>query len=166
MLGDRYALLKWPAQINVVLAMGMPGLKREISFFLKDSSNLLFPTLVHPRATILNPDTVTLGEGTILTAGCIITTDVQIGKHVLINLNTTIGHDTAIGDYSSIMPGVNLAGAVSLGEAVLIGSGANIISGVIVGEGATIGAGSVVNRNVDPNKTAVGVPARAIVKKS
>jgi sugar O-acyltransferase (sialic acid O-acetyltransferase NeuD family) len=164
-LGDRHTLLNWSEEVYVVLAMGNPSQKEELDLFLKDSNSLSYPILIHPNALILKPSRVTLGQGTILTAGCIITTDVQMGKHVLINLNATIGHDTVIGDYSSIMPGVNLAGAVTLGNAVLVGSGANIISEVSIGENATIGAGSVVNHNIGANETAVGVPARSIIRK-
>lgn len=165
-LGDRNALLNWPEQIHVVLAMGSPRQKLEVNSFLKDSRNLYYPTLIHPLAIVMSPSHVMLGEGTIICAGSIITTDIQIGMHTLINLNTTIGHDSVIGDYSSIMPGVNLAGAVKIGEAVLVGSGANVLNGVNIGKGATIGAGSVVNRNIGPDEIAVGVPARAIIKKT
>ena len=41
-----------------------------------------------------------------------------------------------------------------------IGSGAVILGGVRIGAGALIGAGAVVTRDVEPNATAVGIPAR------
>jgi acetyltransferase-like isoleucine patch superfamily enzyme len=41
-----------------------------------------------------------------------------------------------------------------------IGSGAVILCGVTVGAGAMVGAGAVVTRDVAPNETVAGVPAR------
>src|SRR5689334_2492073 len=92
-LGDRNKLRTWPDKLNVVIAIGLPSLKREISLFLHGSPNISFPTIVHPRATVMNSELVKIGEGTILTAGSILTTNIDVGKHVLINLNATIGHD-------------------------------------------------------------------------
>lgn len=43
-----------------------------------------------------------------------------------------------------------------------IGSGATLLGGIIVGENAIIGAGSVVTRDVPPNTTVAGNPARIL----
>jgi len=43
-----------------------------------------------------------------------------------------------------------------------IGSGATILANVTIGENAIVGAGSVVTRDVAPNATVVGNPARQI----
>jgi UDP-2-acetamido-3-amino-2,3-dideoxy-glucuronate N-acetyltransferase len=42
-----------------------------------------------------------------------------------------------------------------------IGSGAIILGGVRIGAGALVGAGAVVTRDVEPEQTVAGVPARA-----
>ena len=41
-----------------------------------------------------------------------------------------------------------------------IGSNATILCGIEIGENAVIGAGSVVTKNVEPNTTVKGNPAR------
>jgi sugar O-acyltransferase (sialic acid O-acetyltransferase NeuD family) len=160
-LGGKDELRQWPEPIAVVLAIGDPHVKKQLVEYLLEARQLYFPTLIHPKALIMDSNCV-IGEGTILTAGCVLTTNVKIGDHVLVNLNATIGHDSVIGNYSSIMPGANLAGAVQVGESVLIGSGANVLSEVKIGNASVIGAGAVVNHHVEDNITAVGVPARAI----
>lgn len=43
-----------------------------------------------------------------------------------------------------------------------IGSNATLLAGITVGEGAMIGAGSVVTKNVPPNATVAGNPARIL----
>lgn len=45
-----------------------------------------------------------------------------------------------------------------------IGSSATIICGVTIGENAIVGAGSVVTKDVAPNATVVGVPAKLLKK--
>ena len=46
-----------------------------------------------------------------------------------------------------------------------IGSNATIIAGVTIGENAMVGAGAVVTRDVDPNTTVAGVPAKPVYPK-
>lgn len=41
-----------------------------------------------------------------------------------------------------------------------IGSGSSILSGIVIGENAMVGAGSVVTKDVPPNVTVAGNPAR------
>lgn len=45
-----------------------------------------------------------------------------------------------------------------------IGSGAVILCGITIGERAVIGAGAVVTRDVEPDTTVAGVPARLMAK--
>ncbi len=45
-----------------------------------------------------------------------------------------------------------------------IGSGATILGGVRIGHGAVVGAGAVVTRDVDPEATVAGNPARPLLR--
>ena len=162
-LGGCAEVRSFDQPINLVLALGSPSSKIELLKKL-DRSKVSFPILRHPSVILQEASAIEIGEGTILCAGSILTTDIRIGSHVLINLNCTIGHGVTIGMASSIMPGVNVAGEVSVGSGVLIGSGVNVINKVKLGDHCTIGMGSVVLRDVEAGVTAVGVPAKPIVR--
>lgn len=149
------------SDINIVVAIGSPLHKRNLVNRLSQIERITFPALVSPFA-IVQSQSVQIGPGSIICAGCILTTDIKIGNHVLINLNCTVGHDTIIKDFSAVMPGVNIAGNVHVGEQCLIGMGANIINNVTVGHRVVVGAGSVLIRNVQDDVTAAGVPAKII----
>ena len=148
--------------INLVIAIGNPTIKKDLVNKLKGINGIHYPILIHPSAVLMDRAATELGDGSIIGAGCIMTTDIFIGKHVLVNINSTIGHDCLVGDFTSIMPGVNLAGEVNVGSEVLIGSGANIMNGIHLGDQCKIGMGAVVLQNINAGVTAAGVPAKMI----
>jgi len=94
----------------------------------------------------------------------------QIGQGVFIDHATgiVIGETTIIGNNVMIYQQVTLGG-VSLSKGkrhptiednVIIGAGAKVLGNITIGANSKIGANSVVIRDVPPNCTAVGVPAR------
>jgi serine O-acetyltransferase len=87
-------------------------------------------------------------------------------------IGVVIGETAEIGDDVTIYQGVTLGG-VSLAKGkrhptiesgVVLGSGAKILGNITVGANSKVGANSVVIKNVPPDSTAVGVPARVIKK--
>ena len=88
-----------------------------------------------------------------------------IGDHVQINTNSTIGHDSKLMDFVTLSPGAHISGNVLLNLGCYVGTGANIIEKLIIGEWSIIGAGATVIRDVEPNTTVVGVPAKIIDKR-
>jgi sugar O-acyltransferase (sialic acid O-acetyltransferase NeuD family) len=160
-LGGREVLPALSDAVHLVVAIGDPLIKAGVIQQLH-FPNLHFPTLIHPSAIIQDPDSVRIGEGTIVAAGAILTTDIKLGNHVLLNLNATIGHDVTIGNFSSIMPGVNVAGEVTIGQSVLIGAGASIFNRIAIGDKSKVGMGAVVIKDVAALQTVIGVPAKPV----
>lgn len=147
-------------QLYLVFAIGDPSLKKKI-FSEVNNHNIIYPLLIHPSVWVGN-DNVTIGQGSIITAGNILTVDINIGDHVILNLGCTVGHDTKIGSFSSFMPSVNISGEVLIEESVYVGTGAKIINQIEIGCNSIIGAGAVVSKSIPANCTAVGVPAKPI----
>lgn len=145
--------------ILAVCAVGAPELRRRLAMRL-NSLGVRFATLVHPHAVLTRH--ISLGDGTVVTAGCILTNCITIGRHVQVNLNCTVGHDSVLKDFATLAPGVSLSGGVTVEEGSYVGTGANILERTRLGSWTVIGAGSTVLKDIPPNTTAVGVPARII----
>lgn len=85
---------------------------------------------------------------------------IHIGKNTLITSQVTIlAHH-----YPWKMEGNQYIGHVDtyIGDNCIVGIGAIILAGVRIGNNVVVGAGSVVTRDVPPNVTVAGNPARVI----
>ncbi len=98
----------------------------------------------------------------------------QIGRRVFIDHATgvVIGETAEVGNDVMIYQGVTLGGTSldkvkrhpTIEDGVVIGAGAMILGNIRIGVNAKIGANSVVIKDVPKDCTAVGIPARVIVK--
>jgi sugar O-acyltransferase (sialic acid O-acetyltransferase NeuD family) len=146
---------------NVCFAIGIGNPQILNSIKKKYLSNYVFPNLIHPNVIGLF-ETIKMGKGNIIAAGCIFTVDINIGSLNIFNLNSTVGHDATIGDCNVINPGVNISGGIRLGNCNLIGTNSTILQYIEIGNNNSIGSGAVVTSAIENNKVAVGVPARII----
>ena len=121
-----------------------------------------FESFIHP--SVIKTDSLKIGDGTIIQAGCIIPLDVKIGKHVIININTTLGHDCEIDDFVTVSPGVHVNGKNKVGKNTLIGSGVSTLENTNIGKNCIIGMGSMVSENIPDCCTYLGNPGRIIRK--
>lgn len=96
----------------------------------------------------------------------------KIGKGLLIDHGSgvVIGETAEVGDNCLIYQGVTLGGTgkekgkrhPTLGNNVMVGAGARVLGPFKIGDNAKIAANAVVLKEVPPNATAVGVPARIV----
>lgn len=148
------------SQACFVVAVGSPRSRRAIVEKMMLRGSPRFATLIH--RSVHRSEFVTIGEGSMVAAGCVLTTDIQIGRHVIVNINSTVGHDVVIGDYSTVAPVVAVSGNVRLGAGSEIGTGSCLKQGVDIGVGSMVGMGSVVTKSVPDYQLAMGAPARVV----
>jgi sugar O-acyltransferase (sialic acid O-acetyltransferase NeuD family) len=160
-LGSINELVQIDYNLEIVISIADPMIKKKMYETLNKNSFLSFPSLIHPNV-LIGSDDVLIGYGSIICASNIITVNVSLGNFVILNLGCTIGHDTKIGDYCSFMPSVNISGEVIIENSVYVGTGAKIINLVTIGNSTIVGAGAVVSKSLPAKCTAVGIPAKPI----
>ncbi|WP_412501516.1 acetyltransferase [Shewanella chilikensis] len=148
-----------PSGSKLIMAVANPELKERIFHYYK-SRDCSFVTYIHPSAFIGN--SVSIGEGSIVSPNSVLTTDIKIGNCVTINALSSVGHDAKIGDFSTLSGHCDVTGFVELGQKVFMGSNSSVIPNVKVGDDSIIGAGSVVISKVRAGVTVFGNPARKI----
>ena len=122
-------------------------------------------SIIAPNATIYDGNEI--GAGAIICANTTITSNARIGRFCHLNIYSYVAHDCVVRDFVTFAPRVNCNGNVEVGDGAYIGTSAMIRQGAAgkplrIGAGAVIGMGAVVTRDVPPNATVVGNPARIV----
>ena len=117
--------------------------RNDLALLLQSLSSDQLQVSIHPSASI--GTSVFLDHAT----GIIIGAFAVIGDEVTILQNVTIGRKHSEPDH-----------APKIGKGVYLGGGSTIIGGVSIGDFAKVGAGALVEHDVPPGCTVVGVPAR------
>jgi len=120
--------------------------RAELANWLANRVSLVLGPDIHPAASI--------GRGLLLDHGA----------------GVVIGETTVIDDNVSIMQNVTLGGTGNevgdrhpkIAQGVLIGTGAKVLGNVTIGAMSKVAAGSVVLKNVPPNATVAGIPAKVV----
>jgi serine O-acetyltransferase len=120
--------------------------RRDFALYLQSQSSRIFAVDINPAAR--------LGIGIMLDHGT----------------GIVIGETATVGDNCSLLQGVTLGGTgketgdrhPKIGDSVLIGAGAKVLGNIRVGNCSKVASGSVVLKDVPPNTTVAGVPAKVI----
>lgn len=155
-LGGWEELQRLPHPLYFACGIGSPKVRRKESTEA-EQRGLRPATLVYPNA--VRARHVDIGEGTVIGAGAILSPYARIGRHCAVNVHATVGHDSRLGDFCVLCPGAQVLGCVVLGEGAFIGTNATVFQGRRVGAGATLGANSFLITNLQPGRSAIGVPA-------
>ncbi len=147
------------------LAVGIGNPKVLQMLHLKLSGKYDFPNLISPTA-VGDWESIRMGQGNIITSGCVFTVDIAVGSFNIFNLNTTVGHDAIIESFNVINPGVNISGGVKVGNTNLIGTNATILQNITIGSNSILGAASLLTKHLESTQVAVGVPAKPVKSNS
>lgn len=126
-----------------------------------DALQVQVPSLVHPDIDI---EYVTIGKGVFIPQGCILGCNTVIGDYVTFRYGVIVSHDVKIGNNVFIGPGAVCTSHTIIEPDAYLGARSIIINKVTIGGGSTVGASTLVNKNVRPGATVVGIPARDLHK--
>lgn len=146
------------ADVNYAMGMALVEDKQRVAEILLPRG-AKFATICG-LGTYLPPD-VHLGQGVVFYSHIIVSSNITIGNFATI-LTSSVGHDVTIGPYATVGPFCCIGGGVEIGKSAYLGANVSIAPGKKVGEDAIVGMGSVVIRNVAPNTTVFGNPAKRI----
>lgn len=107
-------------------------------------------------------DDVEIGANVCVDKGTIQNT--LIGKGTKIDNLVHIAHNVKIGKNCSIVANSLVAGSCILGDNVHIAMSVTIRDHVKIGNNSILGMGSVITKDVSPNVTVIGIPAKPIKK--
>jgi serine O-acetyltransferase len=120
--------------------------RRDFALYLQSQSSRIFAVDINPAA--------------------------KIGRGIMFDHGTgiVIGETASIGDNCSLLQGVTLGGTgketgdrhPKIGDNVMIGAGAKVLGNIRVGNCSRVASGSVVLKEVPPETTVAGVPAKVV----
>ncbi len=150
--------------IGGIVALGDNYIREKVVQFIEENfPNFKFVKAIHPSVRVAK--NATIGEGTVIMAGCIVNVDAHVGKHCIINTNTSFEHCCQMGDYSSLSAGVTTGGYFTLGKYSAIALGVTILDRVSIGENVVVGSGALVMKDIEDNVLAYGSPAKKVRKR-
>ncbi len=156
---DELEILSKVEKLCVVIGISSPIAKQKMYDRIK-AYNVVFPNFIAKNVWLSNQ--VTIGKGVILYPGVSINYETKVEDFVIMNMNCAIGHNCSIGQYSTLAPGVNLAGFTHLEAMVSVGIGVSTKQNIKVGHSSIIAGQSMLIKDVEPNTTVGGVPAKVL----
>lgn len=119
-------------------------------------------TLIFPEPPDIDLNTVTVGEGSIISPQVIVGAGATIGENVIVKQQAIVSHGCDIGNYCIIGPNAGIMGNVKIGSKTFIGAKAIVRDEISIGKNCVVGMGAVVTKSIPDNTTVVGNPAHPI----
>jgi len=165
LIGGSKAFIPWidsqPSELEIfglIAIGGSRGSERiQMQKFIADYGVRIEP-FVHPKSHVST--SAKLGGGTQVLAMSSVAADANIGSACIINHKASVDHECEIADGVHVAPGAIICGCVTVEANAMIGAGSVVLPRLRVGANSIVGAGAVVTRDVPPNTTVIGNPAR------
>lgn len=158
-LGDESVLQQYDRDaVDLAIGLGLLPVRQQV-YERFSQAGYRFAQTIHPSVVINGRSE--FRSGCQLMPGVVIQPGVVVADNVLVNTRASVDHECCLERHAVISPGAVLCGNVVVEESVVIGPGATITRGVRLGRGSVIAAGAVVVRDVPPQTTVYGIPARA-----
>lgn len=158
-LGGIDELNVWPKELAVAMAIGSSVVVKKVVESISNDK-ICFPNLIHPKFSIVDPETFTLGKGNIIQGDCAVSCDVSIGDFNVLNGSVVLGHDVTIGSFNTLMPAVRISGEVKIGECNFFGVASIVLQQIKIGNNIRLGAGSVLMTKPKDGFLYMGNPAK------
>ena len=149
------------SDIEYIIALGEPRSKKKV-YDLLTSKGCVLTNVISPDCQISR--FARLGRGLIVKRGAIISADVEIGDNTTVQSYACIGHDVRIGKHCQISTHVDIGGRSVLGDCVFVGLNAPVRDHLHIGDNVIISAGAAVLKDIEPNVTVMGNPARVVAR--
>lgn len=151
-----------PSGFEFIVGLGNP-LDRKVAADKLKRAGFRMGTYIEPTADV--SPSAKIHEGAIVLSS-FIDNQVVVESNAFINPRATIGHDTVIGEHSIVGVGAFVGGHSELEECVYFGPCAACKDRIHIGRAACVSINAAVFKDVPPESTAIGNPARSIMRTS
>lgn len=159
---DHHVVLKSGSHLGRDVKVGAHTVIGCVGFgFERDEEGI--PYRVPHLGGVVVQDRVEIGSHVTVAAGTILPTSIE--EDVKVDDAVFIAHNCHIGNGTYLIAGAILCGSVVVGPESWIAPGVVIKNQLEIGREAVVGLGAVVTKEVAPNSTVVGNPAKPIVRR-
>lgn len=120
-------------------------------------------TLIHPSVEVHEAQ---IGAGCIIQEGVVLGPLSVVGDDSVLYAHAVIGHECTLGRVVFVANNAIVGARSRVGDGAFIGLNSVVLPSLSIGAWSTVGAGAIVLRDVEPNTSVFGNPARPGVRPS